>query len=132
MTRAHTAALVARLQSDELASCVYYDDEIPDETTNYLRVRTNRGALTSDRLTGPFGPLRKTYWLTGVGTSPGEAAWILEQATDVLLNWVPTVAGWRCQRMIPAASQPVDVDPDVDGRYFGVDQWDLVTQPVPA
>lgn len=132
MTRAHTAALIARLQADELADCVYYDKPIPDTLKKYLRVRTNTGDYSAERLAAPLGPIRKTYWLTGVGASPGQAAWVLEQATDVLLNWIPTVAGWSCRRLVPAASQPVDVDPEVDNRFFGVDQWDLYAEPVPA
>lgn len=129
MTRLHTLAIVARLESDELAGSVYYDKTIPENVRKYLRVRTNRGDITSTRLAGPLGPMRQTFWLTGVGTTPGQAAWVLEQATDVLLNWIPTVAGWNCRRLVPAASQPVDMDPEVDGRFFGVDQWDLLAEP---
>jgi hypothetical protein len=132
VTRAHTAVIVARLESDELKQCVFYDKPIPDALKKYLRVRTNTGDITSNRLTSPLGPIRKTYWLTGVGASPSQAAWVLEQATDVLLNWIPTVAGWSCRRLEFASSQPVDADPDVDNRFFGVDTWDLVSEPVPA
>lgn len=136
MSRVHTSAVIARLRSDELANRVYFDEVIPrrsdggETITNYLRVRTNRGDITAARLAGPLGPIRQTFWLTGVGTTPSQAAWVLEQATDVLLNWIPVVAGWNCRRLVPAASQPVDMDPEVDGRFFGVDQWDLLAEPV--
>jgi hypothetical protein len=132
VTRAHDAVIVARLESGPLASSVYYDKPIPDDLKKYLRVRTGTGRIVTDRLAGPLGPRTKTYYLTGVGTSPTQAAWYLEQATDLFLNWVPTVAGWSCHRLTFESSQPVDADPEVDGRFFGVDQWDLFTSPVSA
>jgi hypothetical protein len=130
VTRAVTAVIVARLQSDELAQCVYYDKPIPDSVTKYLRVRTNSGDLPRPASPGPSAA-RKTLWLTGVGTSPGQAAWVLEQATDVLLNWIPDVPGWSSHRLSQASSQPVDADPEVDNRYFGVDQWDWYSPCLP-
>lgn len=131
MTRAHTTAVVTRIGSAELAGIVYWDKPIPDTVKRYLRVRTNSGSRhpAAERLTGPLGPIRQTFWLTGVGTTPDQAAWVLEHAGSLLTNWIPTVTGWSCRRLTLEASQPVDMDPDIDGRYFGVDQWDLAAEP---
>lgn len=138
MTRAHDAALAARVQAGELSGLVWWDKPVPEidqsgkRITKYLRIRSNTGLITATRLAGPLGPRTKTYYLTGVGTSPGQAAWVLEQATGLLLNHVLTVPGWSCRRFELASSQSVDADPDVDDRYFGVDVWDLWSEPAPA
>lgn len=138
MTRAHDAALAGRVQAGALAGIVWWDKPVPEKdpagkpVTKYLRIRSNTGLITAERLTGPLGARTKTYYLTGVGTSPGQAAWVLEEATGLLLNHILDVPGWSCRRLELASSQPVDADPDVDNRYFGVDTWDVFSEPVPA
>jgi hypothetical protein len=138
VTRAHDAALAGRLASGALAGIVWWDKPVPDvdsagkRITKYLRVRSNTGLITAGRLTGPLGPRTKTYYLTGVGTSPGQAAWVLEEATGLLLNHILDVPGWSCRRLELASSQSVDMDPDVDNRFFGVDSWDVFSEPVPT
>lgn len=132
------AAVAQQLRTGALSACVWWDQPVPDRDddgkllTKYLRLDTGTGLISSNRLAGPLGPRRKTYRLIGVGSSPGQAAWVLEQATAALLNFIPTAAGWSCHRMTFESSQPVIKDPDLADRWFGADEWDVFAEPLPS
>lgn len=135
MTRAHTNVVLDRLRLDTVLIDCMYEGVVPvDENGNrilrYATLFTNAGTASADRFTGPYSRLVTTYWVHGIGEDPQQAEAILERVDAQLINWVPVVAGWRCQRIRPAAAQPILMDDTIKPPlFYGVRQYDLTAYP---
>lgn len=130
MTRAHDAAILARIRQVTALQAAVFDGEVAGKPQMYVLVHSNRGIGRADRLAGPSLRRRQTYWIHSVGSAKSQADWVAENVIGQLVDWIPTVAGFTCERVSHEASEPVQKD---DSRqpvvYFGVDQFDFYTTP---
>lgn len=131
MTRAHDAAILARIRQVTALSSAVFDGEVDGRPQLYVLVHSNRGIARPDRLAGPALRRRQTYWIHSVGSAKKQADAVAEKVIAQLVDWIPQVDGFTCERITHEASEPVQKD---DSRqpivYFGVDQFDFYTTPV--
>lgn len=130
MTRAHDQAVLDRIREVSALADATFDGEVVGRPQRYVLVHSNRGIARPDRLAGPSIRRRKTYWVHSVAASKSQADAVAEKVLAQLVDWVPTVEGWQCERVSHEASEPVQKD---DSRspvlYYGVDQFDFYTSP---
>lgn len=130
MTRAHDQVLLERIRQVSALASAVFDSEVEGRPQMYVLVHSNRGIARPDRLAGPSIRRRQTYWIHSVGSSKTQADAVAEKVIGQLLDWIPVVPGFTCERISHEASQPVQKD---DSRqpvvYFGVDQFDFYTSP---
>jgi hypothetical protein len=128
VTRAHDAAILARIRAVPALTNNVFDDEVTGKPQMYVSVHSNRGIARSDRLSGPSLRRRQTYWVHSVGASKQQADAVAEKVIAQLLDWIPVVTGWQCERITHEASEPVQKDASRQPvLYFGVDQFDFYT-----
>lgn len=131
MTRAHDAKVLARLREIPALSETVFDGEVEGRPQRYVLVHSNRGIARPDRLAGYSLRRRKTYWVHSVGASKSQADAVAERVIAQLLDWIPGVDGWACERISHEASEPVQKDDSrVPVLYYGVDQFDFYTTPI--
>jgi hypothetical protein len=130
VTRAHDAAILARIRQVPALAGAVFDDEVTGKPQRYVLVHSNRGIARPDRLAGPSLRRRQTYWIHSVGISKALADAVAEKVIAQLLDWIPVVPGFTSERISHEASQPVQKD---DSRqpvvYFGADQFDFFSTP---
>lgn len=140
MTTAHDDALLALLRRDPQFSSTIFDGELKDEEGNripadaaperYVVLHGNRGVLKAERFTSYATARTKTWWLHSVGMTRRQSERVAERMLALAVNARLEVAGFRCDPIRHAASQPPSVDTTVKpARYLSVDQLTLWTSP---
>lgn len=138
MTRAHDKAFCELISAEAPLAGAVFLGSVPAATIEkptpdrYVLIRSNRGLVRADRLTGQARRRRKTYWVHSVGLSEAQADAVAERVLARVLNQRLTVDGWRCEQITHEASQPVQKDDTTKpALYAGVDQFDFYTEPNP-
>lgn len=130
MTVAHDTAILARIRAVTALQNSVFDGDVVGRPQMYVLVHSNRGIARPDRLAGPALRRRQTYWIHSVGSVKWQADAVAEKVIGQLVDWIPDVDGFTCERVTHEASEPVQKD---DSRqpivYFGVDQFDFYTTP---
>lgn len=125
----HHNALMLRLQTDpELAA---FDDEVPGDVTQYVRVWSTGGIPDGDeRGDGSRQRRTTTHTLTCVGLNQLEALWVHGRVGRLLDNWLPQLEGRSTWRLAHEVSRPTDWDTTTTPpTAFTRDQYDLSSTP---
>jgi hypothetical protein len=131
VTRAHDAAVLARIREIPALSEVVFDGDVEGRPQRYVNVHSNRGIGRADRLAGLGRRTRKTYWVHSVGASKAQADAVAERVIAKLSDWKPDVEGFACERLRHESSQPTQKDvTDKPPIYYAVDVFDLYTEPI--
>lgn len=129
MIRDHKQAVLTRLREDSVLTDSTYEGVVEDRPARYCTIYVNSGRRTAERVTGGQTTATFTFTIHSVGTAPDQAQLVAERVFNQLLDWTPDVPGYRCRRIIHAASYPTQRDPDgLPPVYFAVDEFDLTTE----
>jgi len=130
MIRAHKQAILERLRADSILTSSTFDGVVTGKPTRYCNVYMNSGARDSYTLTAEQAQATFSFTIHSVGSTPEQAQAVAERVFAQLLDFRPTVPGRSCWRVRHEASQPLQVDRDVDPwLWFCVDVFDLTSVP---
>ena len=130
MIRAHAQAIKARLEADTVLAGSTFQGEVLNRPARFCTFYMDSGYREVERFTGAHSQVTFSITVHSAGTTSEQCQLVAERVMAQLLDFTPTVAGFKCRRLIHAASQPMTLDRDVlPPMYFIADQFDLVTTP---
>ncbi|MHB9004004.1 MAG: hypothetical protein ACYC6C_08055, partial [Coriobacteriia bacterium] len=122
MIRAHVDVVLARLRGDAVLAGATFDGRVEGTPEAYCVVYAGGGVRKSERLTGRSVFADFSFTIHSVGSTAEQARLVEERVLAQLVDWVPTVVGRNCRRMVHAVSRPVGMDNDVSPPlFYGVD-----------
>lgn len=128
--RAHKQAILDRLRADPILTDATFEGVVTDRPSRYVAVFIDSGYRYSERLTGAQATADYGVTAHSVGTTPDQAQFVAERVFAQLLGHVLQVPGFRCRRVRHEASQPTQIDRDIDPPlFYAVDVFEFTSEP---
>jgi hypothetical protein len=126
----HVAAFFALAQGNAELGADVFEGEVLNGPERYASVWPSNGIRAAERLDLAQIQISPTFTVHSVGKTPSQARWVADRVTLQVLGVRPTVPGRKCWPIRLAASQPIQLDRNINPHlWYGVDVFQFTSTP---